>query len=986
MKQLGCTFWFAGSILFYLAVPSLSQAKPIAADTTLSPHNSKVTRQGNQFEITGGVKAQRNLFHSFRQFSVPEGMKAYFNNADSIQNIITRVTGRSVSRLDGIIQANGNANLFLLNPNGVILGAGAKLNVGGSFLASTAESLVFNTGTFSAINPQASPLLIIDTPIGLQYGANPKGIDNASSIEVQPGKTLALVGGKVQFRGGQMLAPGGRVELGGLAESGTVGLQVEGSLGLSFPEQVARADVLLSEETTVDVRSSSGGDIAVAARNLEVSDSQLLAGIKEGLGTDNSQAGEITIQAVGAVTVKESEISNTIGSKKDSLAIGNGGNIKLEAETLLVNDSEVQAIAFGIGNPGSLFVQADDFVSFNGVTVVGSNVEEGAVGNAGNIEIQARSLSLRNGAQLQALTKGKGNAGNITIDVDNTVEIAGAGEDSEGEPILSAIFSTVEPKGEGHSGNIDIDTDSLSLIDGGQLQTVTAGKGNAGNITITADNTVEIAGAVVTSAGETLPSAIISAVDFDAQGDGGNINIHTNSLTISEIGIIGANTLGRGKAGKITVIADNASLSGSSLSQITSFVGPGAVGDGGEIEIQTRYLSLFDGASITNFVFGKAQIPGEDSPRPPGQGNAGDIVIRASDSVNISGVDIVETLSGTEESPSGLYAFTAPDTKGRAGDITVNTGAFRIGDRAVVDSQTSNADSGGNIEINATTFEAVEGEITVSSSVSGEAGELKVTAPSIFLEQGKLRAETVSQGGNIVLQDVDSLVLQRNSEISAAASDEGDGGNITIDSNTIVALNKSSITASAQAGQGGNIDVEVQGLFRSSDSIITASSELGIDGMVRVNRVEIDPSQSLVELPVEVINVEEIVAQGCGVDNNFANSKFVIAGQGGLPPNPSETIANDTILVDLGNLSSDEAVRNSDRPQSQAALATAKPAQTEIIEAQGWIVNGDGKVILTAQAMNNNFFSSGLQPPNCRDSISTSSPSTMATSADRTAR
>lgn len=250
--------WKIGLISF-LAIGSVSSWRSssiaqITPDKTLGTESSVVENNA----IEGGAERGTNLFHSFHQFSVSEGMKAYFNNANSIENIIARVTGNSVSHIDGMIQANGNANLFLLNPNGIVFGPNARLNLGGSFVASTAESLIFHHHTFSTTAPQAPPLLMIHAPLGLQYGAKPKGIVNSSlGLKVQPGTTLALVGGKVEFLNGHILASGANLVFAGLAESGTVGLKVENNqIDLSFPE-VTFADLVLGEGATISAVSSN---------------------------------------------------------------------------------------------------------------------------------------------------------------------------------------------------------------------------------------------------------------------------------------------------------------------------------------------------------------------------------------------------------------------------------------------------------------------------------------------------------------------------------------------------------------------------------------------------------------------------------------------------------------------------------------------------------------------------------------------------------
>ncbi|MGL6343246.1 MAG: filamentous hemagglutinin N-terminal domain-containing protein, partial [Waterburya sp.] len=153
---------------------------PESAFAQITPDGSAPTTVEQLEEImriNGGEREGNNLFHSFDEFSIPPGMEAIFENATDIENIFTRVTGNEVSNINGILTTQGDANFFFINPNGIVFGEGASLNVGGSFIASSAESIQFENGSeFSATNPEQPILDLTGFPTGLGVGSNPGAI------------------------------------------------------------------------------------------------------------------------------------------------------------------------------------------------------------------------------------------------------------------------------------------------------------------------------------------------------------------------------------------------------------------------------------------------------------------------------------------------------------------------------------------------------------------------------------------------------------------------------------------------------------------------------------------------------------------------------------------------------------------------------------------------------------------------------------------
>ncbi|WP_016868301.1 MULTISPECIES: filamentous hemagglutinin N-terminal domain-containing protein [Fischerella] len=331
-------------ILPLLTLGCLASINPVKAqvssDGTLS--TTVTSPDGSNFTIENGDQAGGNLFHSFSQFSVPTGGSAVFQNPVDVQNIISRVTGGSISNIDGLIRTQGSANLFLLNPAGIVFGPNASLNIGGSFFATTANSLLFPDGVeFSATNLQTPPVLSVNIPIGLRFRDNPGNITNQSiavdnsgnpvGLQVQKGNSLALVGGDVNLLdGGRLTAAGGRIELGGLAQAGTVGLETNSNtFRLNFPSNILLSNVTLANDARVAVRGNGGGDIAVNTNIFTATNGGRLVGGIEGTAT--KKRGDITVKSneFNISGVGRSGLGAGIYQQLVANASGDAGNINI---------------------------------------------------------------------------------------------------------------------------------------------------------------------------------------------------------------------------------------------------------------------------------------------------------------------------------------------------------------------------------------------------------------------------------------------------------------------------------------------------------------------------------------------------------------------------------------------------------------------------------------------------------------------------------
>ena len=712
--------WIFPVMAFVFWVAAQAATGQVVLDGTVGPSGPL---SGPVFSITDDLGTQEgpNLLHSFSQFDLGIGEVANFTGPASVENIISRVTGGNVSNIDGLVRSTiPGANFLLINPDGVVFGPNAQVDVSGAFVVTTSQVLKLADGRqVHALDPE-STVLTTAPPSAFGFLTNtPAAITtNGTSLTFTNRQTVSIIGGDVQIVGGRIgrpviciapaCQPPSRVNVISVASAGEVVVDApDPASPVDVASFTAMGDVNVSAGVEIDLASAQSGATVVRARDLTLDSSNLSSetGVEDG--------GDIDIALDGTLELNGgAKISTT------TLGLGDAGNVRIEAETVRVLDrSQVLAVTEAQGDGGDIEVVARDTILLDRLVAEGTTADTGIsaqscviapgdevvcgpdpanVGDGGNIRLEAGLVRIVDQAKVFANTLGAGDGGNISVAAD-IVEIDGETDENGME---TGIFAqTLAASDGGPGGNIDIAAGAITLIHG-VLDATSFGSGRGGGITLTAD-----------------------LVSLDA-GGGGNTGIAAATLGFANDGNDGGDVVILGRPDLF--VLDGAFITVSSSGS----------GDGGGIDAMLRVLTIDNGLVASSST---------------GTGTAGEISIDADTSVWITGGVPGDALSG-------LVSVTVASAASDAGEILI-----RAGSTIDVFNTTISASAfldGGNI-----TFEAVDRVRIVNSTITGlagsDGGQITIDPLLVILDRSTIDGRA---GGQPVFVSIDQGAIFFSSE------------------------------------------------------------------------------------------------------------------------------------------------------------------------------------------------------------------------------
>ena len=869
-----------------------------------------VTQAGPVYTIdeSMGEARGRNLFHSFLDFSVAQGDTASFVSGQPFERVLVRVTGGRSSTINGtlrstVLDGGGNgADLFVLNPAGVLFGAGAQLDVMGRLFLSTADVLNFDDDVaFDLTGDEGPPTLSVGTPESFGFlGDGPAApiefVANTSSflnLAVPQGKGIVAVGGEVRAAGpvGFLVidAPGGRVGLVGVGDAAAeVGVE-DLAITTTEPDQLGAVAIepgaQISGQDFVNPFGDQG-ELVIRAGRISIEGSALTFG-----GNGRPGVPSIELFAEDAIEIDE-------GGQVGALALGAlpGGSVVLEADTIAI-EGALSGLVSGNGGDIELIGRAVSLADGTSVRAVSDPFGPDPNAPTGSIRVRADALDVTGGAQITTRGTATSVAGDVVLDV-VALNVSGSGsevsivqEAASGTPGAIALGAGVglgsvvvaddavvssQTRGGVDGGDVAIRTGRLEIRNGAGIEAATLSGGDAGSISVDADLVV---------LEQTLPGAgggfLASAVDTLASGLGGDVEIRVGSLTVANGSQISTAT-SVGNAGSIRIVAEDAvTLVGTgdlgNPSGLVAEARSGATGASGAIEVEADTIRIQDGATIAN--------------RARGVGDTGGIRLDAETLIEITGTGPVAG-SLVEGRVNG----------GTGGDVVVEAPRVRLAAGGAIDATTEGVGAGGLVRIaaedltvegassqasqitaNATATGDAQGiEIDLSGSLlirdggllsarstgAGNAGDVVVDAAAMRIESGgaiRTSATTTADAGSIVLTATDTIDIAdalTPGEVGSLAT-EGTlstraaralGGRISLTAGQRIRLDRSSATSevgTSQPGQsvgnGGDIEIAAP-LVVLRDAGVVSRADVGNGGDIRIDsNAFVDSTESVLD-------------------------------------------------------------------------------------------------------------------------------------------
>jgi filamentous hemagglutinin family protein len=850
--------------ILFISINSVSLvfAQDVIPDSTTK---TNVQFANKTYTVSGGqIIGNINQFHSFELFNVYADETVNFTGPNSVKNIINRVTGVDQSWINGRLMSTiQGADLFLLNPNGVVFGPDAKLDIKGSFYVSTADYLKMQDDSKYYASPLKSSLLtsappasfgFLDSSIAsITFEGGQTNKNNCPGLSVNESQTIAVVGGDINFKQGSFIdpdtiqfidttcslyAPSGHIYLLSAASEGEIDF-ISDHPDLSLLNQLG--NVTLSEHSLLDISGNDAGSIYIQSDQITFNDSYIKATSN---GISEAHTGH-------SITLIADDIHFTNGSILEASSAGNGsgGNVRLSAKTILFK-------GLSLTTKGSSYISVSNF---NNAT-------------SGDLILEANNITFLDGSFISACTYGLQTGPKTTLLASETILFKGLnhinGNKTSGSRIILRAYSDEDNAGD--SGSLTMDAKNIRIEDGAFIAASTGSTGRGGEIILKAKESVILTGK--NSRIEAVAMQHLADLFFNI-GDGGSVNIYAKNIQIDNGAQIETSSYSGGKAGDITLQAShsihisgvkNLSVGGVKANAFGRYQN---AGDAGVINLQAPNIH------IVNY--------GEISTSNTGPSKAGNIIIKA----NTIEIDQHSFVSSSSQSDGSNQ---------EAGSISIeSSNEIHIKNQSYISTSSNGTDMAGTIHLIAKNV-LMDNATILSSSHSeqkaGDAGYIHIhSSKGIRLENNSsILTESVSSGGGMISVNAFDLLLIH-SKISTSVKDfSGDGGKIHIHSK-LVSLIDSGINADAYKGNGGVVNIETDNFIEDPQHSVTAISIYGHQGVVSIASLDKTGKIYIFDLNTNFLYDDQWLTSSCDQKNRTDVSRFIV----------SALLASPTSITDL---------------------------------------------------------------------------------------